>query len=86
MDHNPAGKSFEDFETFLKSKPKDQPFTFWFGSTDPHRTYEPNTGIQTGMYLEDVTVPGFSQIMIALEMISWTIILRSKGLIENAVI
>jgi arylsulfatase A-like enzyme len=57
--HNPAGKSFEDFEAFLKEKPKNQPFTFWFGSTDPHREYVPNTGIQTGMNLKDVVVPGF---------------------------
>lgn len=59
LEHNPAGKSFEDFETFLESKPNGQPFTFWFGSTDPHRTYETNTGIRSGMYLEDVKVPGF---------------------------
>lgn len=57
--HNPAGKSFEDFEAFLKEKPKNQPFTFWFGSTDPHREYTPNTGIQAGMKLEDIVVPGF---------------------------
>ncbi len=57
--HNPAGKNYEDFETFLSERPKDSPFTFWFGSTDPHREYVPNTGIQTGMKLEDVVVPGF---------------------------
>ncbi|WP_296705314.1 sulfatase [Algoriphagus sp.] len=59
LEHNPAGKSFEDFKTFLSQKENDQPFTFWFGSTDPHRTYVTNTGIQTGMSLEDVQVPGF---------------------------
>ncbi|EAZ81337.1 sulfatase family protein [Algoriphagus machipongonensis] len=59
MNHNPAGKNFDDFKSFLAAKPKNQPFTFWFGSTDPHRTYETNTGIRTGMYLEDVKVPGF---------------------------
>lgn len=59
LDNNPAGKSYEDFKTFLSQKEKDQPFTFWFGSTDPHRTYVTNTGIQTGMSLEDVQVPGF---------------------------
>jgi len=59
LSHNPAGKTYQDFKTFLAQKPKDQPFTFWFGSTDPHREYVPNTGIQTGMALEDVKVPGF---------------------------
>lgn len=56
---NPAGKSYEDFEAFLEEKPKGKPFTFWFGSSDPHREYVPNTGIQSGMKLEDVIVPGF---------------------------
>jgi len=59
LTHNPAGKNFEDFQTFLKKRNPDQPFTFWFGSTDPHREYKPNTGIQSGMRLEDVQVPGF---------------------------
>lgn len=59
FEHNPAGKSFEDFEAFLDAKPAEETFTFWFGSTDPHREYVPNTGIQSGMKLQDVTVPGF---------------------------
>ncbi|MFD2201259.1 sulfatase [Shivajiella indica] len=57
LEHNPAGKTYADFESFYKAKAKDQPFTFWFGSSDPHRDYEPNTGIQTGMKLSDVIVP-----------------------------
>jgi N-sulfoglucosamine sulfohydrolase len=56
---NPAGKSYSDFEAFLADRPKDQPFTFWFGSSDPHREYVPNMGIQAGMKLQDVIVPGF---------------------------
>lgn len=59
MENNPAGKTYEDFKTFLAQKPKGQAFTFWFGSTDPHREYVTNTGIQTGMGLEEVRVPGF---------------------------
>lgn len=59
FENNPAGKSFEDFEAFLAERPEGEPFTFWFGSTDPHREYVANTGIQTGMKLEDVVVPGF---------------------------
>lgn len=57
--HNPAGKEFSDFREFFEERPAGQPFTFWFGSSDPHREYVPNTGIQTGMKLEDVKVPGF---------------------------
>ncbi|GMQ28174.1 sulfatase [Algoriphagus confluentis] len=57
--HNPAGKSFGDFEAFLKERKSGTPFTFWFGSSDPHREYVANTGIQAGMELENVVVPGF---------------------------
>lgn len=57
--HNPAGKNFGSFQEFFAQKPSGQPFCFWFGSSDPHRVYTPNTGMQAGMALEDVRVPGF---------------------------
>lgn len=56
---NPAGKDFASFEVFFSQKPAGAPFSFWFGSSDPHRDYVPNTGIQTGMSLDDVIVPAF---------------------------
>ncbi|MDE0560479.1 sulfatase [Algoriphagus sp. NF] len=59
FEHNPAGKSFADFTAFLKERKAGEPFTFWFGSSDPHREYVANTGIQAGMKLENVVVPGF---------------------------
>ncbi|SMD45447.1 Arylsulfatase A and related enzymes [Aquiflexum balticum DSM 16537] len=59
LEHNPAGKVYNDFETFYKAKDEGQPFTFWFGSSDPHREYVANTGIQSGMKLSDVAVPEF---------------------------
>ena len=43
---NPAGPQFKSFDDFLKQRPAGAPFCFWFGSTDPHRPYEPNTGAQ----------------------------------------
>lgn len=58
-EHNPAGKDYFDFETFLKDKKDGQPFVYWFGSQDPHRTYETNTGARTGMDPSTVKVPGF---------------------------
>lgn len=57
--HNPAGKDFSSFKAFFAERPEGQPFCFWFGSTDPHRVYTPNTGLQTGMPLDEVKVPGF---------------------------
>ena len=34
---NPAGPQFATFDAFYAQAPKDKPFCFWFGSTDPHR-------------------------------------------------
>ncbi len=58
-EHNPAGKDYSDFNTFLKDKKEGQPFVFWFGSTDPHRGYEINASIKTGMDPSTIEVPGF---------------------------
>jgi N-sulfoglucosamine sulfohydrolase len=55
----PPGIRPANFERFLADRPKDRPFFFWFGSTDPHRTYKPGSGIASGKKLEDVTVPPF---------------------------
>ena len=57
--NNPAGKDYTDFRTFIKNRKKDQPFAYWFGSQDPHRSYETNSGVKTGMDLESVKVPDF---------------------------
>ncbi len=57
--HNPAGKDFSSFKAFFNQKPEGQPFCFWFGSSDPHRVYTPNTGLQSGMPLDEVRVPEF---------------------------
>jgi N-sulfoglucosamine sulfohydrolase len=37
-----------NFDVFLKEKPKDKPFCFWFGSHEPHRSYEYGSGIKKG--------------------------------------
>ncbi len=57
--HNPAGKQFSDFKTFLDQSDNNQPFCFWFGSYDPHREYQRNLGVHTGMHPDSVQVPGF---------------------------
>jgi N-sulfoglucosamine sulfohydrolase len=54
---NPAGPSYKDFNAFLAARPKDAPFCFWFGSNDPHRPYEWQSGVKSGMKWEDVKVP-----------------------------
>ncbi len=37
-----------NFEAFLADKQIDQPFCFWYGSTEPHRAYEFRAGIEKG--------------------------------------
>jgi uncharacterized sulfatase len=56
---NPAGPQFKDFTTFLNARPQGSPFCFWFGSTDPHRAYEWESGVKSGMRPEDVQVPPY---------------------------
>jgi N-sulfoglucosamine sulfohydrolase len=69
--HNPAGPSFgarqfeghkgyaAGFAKFLSERPKDKPFCFWFGSSDPHRSYKKGSGLAKGKTLEQAEVPGF---------------------------
>jgi len=54
---NPAGRRFRSFKEFFQSKPQDQPFCFWLGSSDAHRPYELNTGLNSGMDPSKVIVP-----------------------------
>lgn len=54
---NPAGNDFKNFAEFLRAAPPDRPFCFWFGSHDPHRPYEPDSGLKAGMRPEAVRVP-----------------------------
>jgi len=64
---NPAGPSFgarkgdfsAGFKTFLDQRPADRPFCFWFGSYDPHRSYEKGSGLKSGKTLAQAEVPGF---------------------------
>jgi N-sulfoglucosamine sulfohydrolase len=56
---NPAGPKYKDFRQFLDARPEGKPFCFWFGSTDPHRSYKWQSGVKSGMKLEDVDVPAY---------------------------
>ncbi len=48
-----------NFAEFLKQRPKDKPFCFWMGFSEPHRAYEYGSGERLGKKLEDVEVPAF---------------------------
>ena len=56
---NPAGPQFASFDAFYAQAPKDKPFAFWFGSTDPHRPYDKDTGAAAGLKPEQVRVPAY---------------------------
>ncbi|MCF7850025.1 MAG: sulfatase, partial [Kiritimatiellales bacterium] len=53
------GTKYESVEEFFAERPKDKPFCFWFGTSDPHRSYKWQSGIESGMKLEDVQVPPY---------------------------
>lgn len=48
-----------NFADFLKDRPDGVPFCFWFGCHEPHRNYEPGSGLRSGKKLEDAEVPPF---------------------------
>lgn len=50
-----------NFKDFLDANSNDQPFCFWYGSTEPHRAYEYGTGASKGgKRLSDIDkVPSF---------------------------
>lgn len=35
-----------NFDDFLADRPRDAPFFFWFGATEPHRDYDPSPGVR----------------------------------------
>ena len=48
-----------NFADFLNQKPDDAPFCFWYGASEPHRSFEKGAGLKAGKKLEDVAVPEF---------------------------
>jgi N-sulfoglucosamine sulfohydrolase len=56
---NPAGPQFKSFAEFLAQRPKDRAFSFWLGSSDPHRPYDEGSGVRSGLAIERVAVPAY---------------------------
>jgi uncharacterized sulfatase len=59
FDRNPAGPSYRSFDEFMAKLPGGKPFCFWFGTSDPHRPYEPGSGKANGIDPAKVNVPPF---------------------------
>ncbi|WP_373495240.1 sulfatase [Aquiflexum sp.] len=50
---------FANFVHFMENVRDDQPFFFWYGSSEPHRAFEEDSWKRTDKKPEDVQVPGF---------------------------
>ena len=50
---------FENFKDFMQQRKGNEPFYFWYGSTEPHRGYERDSWKRNGKSIEQVDVPGF---------------------------
>ena len=48
-----------NFKDFLEQCPDEQPFCFWFGCHEPHRSYERGSGLAAGKRLDSASVPAF---------------------------
>jgi N-sulfoglucosamine sulfohydrolase len=48
-----------NFDEFLKGRKADQPFYFWYGGLEPHRTYDQFSGERAGKNPADVKVPAY---------------------------
>ena len=46
-----------NFEYFLETLPKDTPFCFWLGTSEPHRHYEKGSGVKSGKDPSKVRIP-----------------------------
>lgn len=47
------------FAKFFSEREDNQPFCFWYGSSEPHRTFGDGVGLAHGGHLSDVEVPAF---------------------------
>lgn len=48
-----------NFSDFLRERESDQPFCFWFGCSEPHRTYERGIGEKNGVDPSKIDLPAF---------------------------
>lgn len=53
-----AGRPGPKFPEFLKRAPKDKPWVFWLGTSDPHRPFAKGSGAKSGMDLAKIKLFG----------------------------
>jgi len=47
------------FDRFMREREPGKPFCFWFGTSDPHRPYDRDSGRRSGIDIDAVHVPAF---------------------------
>jgi arylsulfatase A-like enzyme len=55
---SPCGPSIS-FDKFMNDRDRTKPFCFWFGTSDPHRSYKKGSGRASGVDIARVPVPDF---------------------------
>lgn len=48
-----------NFAAFLQTRPDGKPFSFWYGGSEPHRSFQKGIGAENGMDPDKVNVPPF---------------------------
>ena len=48
-----------NFEEFLAKRPQGKPFSFWYGASEPHRSFKKGIGRENGLDPSKVVVPPF---------------------------
>jgi uncharacterized sulfatase len=48
-----------NFADFLAARPKERPFCFWMGGSEPHRAFAKGAGLKAGKSLADAPPPSF---------------------------
>jgi arylsulfatase A-like enzyme len=56
---NHAGPGFGSFDDFLQSSSADDPWCFWYSSSDPHRPYLVGSGVRAGLDPAHVDIPEY---------------------------
>ncbi len=51
------GTRFPSFNDFIKERKPGEPFCYWHGGQDPHRPYDYQSGVKSGIKLENIKVP-----------------------------
>ncbi len=54
---NPAGTLYPNFDAFLKARPKNKPFCFWFSSRDPHVPWTTGEQYRASIDMAAIRVP-----------------------------